>query len=369
MSVTRATAMHTSVIDDAARWNDLVKKFAGCDVRQGFEWTELRRGLGWQPIRLAVFDDGEPLAACAVVARAIPLLGTVLYGSRGPLLREPDPRAAAALVHELRRAGRRVGGVVVRASPALQEGDPELVALQRAGFRALEDDFTAWNTPRCTQVLDLCRPEAELWDGIRPRVREYIRAAPRSGVRIDASEDDRDLARLYPLLAGTARLKGFPIRQRAYYESLFARYRGSGNGLMLVARLGREVIGGLLAVRLGPRVLMLATSARADGIERIRHQVAPALYWAFIQRSRALGCTLADFGPSGVRLVPRETDPGYGVYRFKASFGCRFVVYAPFQDLVLRPGAYRMIRLLERRVLPWARRARTWSGALRPVKG
>jgi hypothetical protein len=53
-----------------------------------------------------------------------------------------------------------------------------------------------------------------------------------------------------------------------------------------------------------------------------------------------------------VQLEPRESDPGYGVYRFKQGFGCETVTFAPFHDLVFRPTLYRLFRLGERGALP-----------------
>jgi lipid II:glycine glycyltransferase (peptidoglycan interpeptide bridge formation enzyme) len=82
--------------------------------------------------------------------------------------------------------------------------------------------------------------------------------------------------------------------------------------------------------------------------------VAPAITWEFVRRARLAGCEVADLGGSGVQLPPSEADHGWGVYHFKTGLGCTLETFVPFRDLVLRPNAYKALRLLESRVLPQA---------------
>lgn len=346
-------------VHDRERWNSIVEALDG-DVRQGFEWGELRRRAGWQPVRIAVQDGDEPVAACALLVRSVPALGSVLYASRGPLFGEGYPDASGLLVAEIRRLAQRLRAIVLRASPDIAAREQtRLGPLVRPGFRPIDDDFTAWNTPRVSQTLDLRSGEEALWHGVRRRFREYIRAAPRRGVKVAAEEDERALEGLYELLVNVARLKHYPIRGLGYYRALFREYRATGRVTLLVARVGGAMAGGLLAIRLGRRSSMLYTSVRSEVGLTVKHHLAPALYWEYIRRATAEGCHLADFGPSGVELEPREADPGYGVYRFKHGFGCVTRTYAPFHDLVFRPALYRLFRLGERGALPvlWRLRA------------
>lgn len=339
-------------VEDRERWNAVVEALEA-DVRQGFEWGELRRRAGWLPVRIAVVSNDVPVAACALATRSLPGLGSVLYASRGPLVLPGCPEAARPLIEEIRRVARRLRAILIRVSPDVRAGEQTtLTPLARLGFRPLPDDFTAWNTPRVSQVLDLRPREEVLWQSVRRRFREYVRAAPRRGVVVASEDDERSLDDLYDLLVNVARLKNYPIRGLGYYRALFREYRAAGRVMLLVARVERVLAGGLLAIRLGRHSSMLYTSVRSEVGQTVKHHIAPALYWEYIRRARADGCEIADFGPSGVQLEPQETDPGYGVYRFKQGFGCVTATYAPFQDLVLRPALYRLFRLGERGALP-----------------
>ncbi len=344
--------MHVEEITDRKAWNDRVTSLPDYDLKQGWEWGELRRGLGWEPRRLAVMADGECRAAALVQVARVRGVGALLYTPRAPLFRPDDRAALARLLDAVRAVARDTRAVVLRASPRVLRG-PVLAPLVAHGFRPLPDTSTIWNSPRYTQTLDLTPPEDVLWRGVRRRQREYVGAARRKGLVVEPSSDPADLAPFHELLGNVARRKAFPLRPLAYFHEIFRLYEASGALAFLVARWERRVVGGMLGVVLGRETTMLYTSVRSEETPTLNHHVSPALYWEYLRRARAAGCVLADFGPSGVELTPRETDSGWGVYRFKQAFGFRFEVFGPYYDLVFRPAAYRALRLTEARVGPW----------------
>jgi peptidoglycan pentaglycine glycine transferase (the first glycine) len=339
-------------VTDAKRWNDWITRFPEYDFKQGYEWGELRRSLGWTPHRLAVLDGGECRAATLVQVARARGLGAVMYAPRGPLFRRDDLPALDRLVDAVRGLGRRTGAIVLRASPRAPR-DRLVAPLLERRFRVLPDRSTIWNSPRYTQTLDLSPPEDAIWRGVRRRVREYVGAARRKGLVIEASSDVADLGPFHTLLGNVARRKKFPLRPLAYFEDMMRLYQPGGHLLFLVARWQGRMVGGILGTILGRRTLMMYTSVRSDEAPTLAHHVSPALYWEYLRRAKAAGCDLADFGPSGVELDPRDTDNGWGVYKFKEAFGFRFEVFGPYYDLVLRPALYPALRAAETRVGPW----------------
>lgn len=349
MSAT-ADALVCRRVIDRAEWNGVVERFPAYDVRQGFEWGALRDEHGWPPTRLAVYRGDECLAACAVLTRAVPGLGAVIYAPRGPLFRTDEPEALDRLLAAMRHLGRERGAILVRMSPGVRMDDAACLASH--GLVSLPEPWTTWNTPRYVQVLDLGPDDKALLGGMRRRMREYIAAAPRRGLVVEATSRDEDVRAFHALMVNVGRIKGFPVRDIGYYRSLMRHYGAAGACMLLIARTGDAIVGGLLSVRFGRRAYLLYTSVRGNAADAVRHHVAPAISWEFVRRARAEGCELADFGGSGVQLPPRETDAGWGVYRFKAGLGCRLETFVPFHDLVLRPTLYRAFRKLETKVLP-----------------
>ena len=354
-------------IHNAEQWDRIVQSFQTYDVKQGFAWGELRGEHGWTPARIAVFRRGDPVAACAILLRSLSTIGSVIDAPSGPLYRADDAAGLTRLLDEILAVATRARGVFVRLSPGVTTDDVAMTApLDRFGLVTLDEPWTTWNPPRRVQVLDLRPDEATLLGGIRRRVREYIAAATRKGVHVEASDRDEDVDAFHALMLNVGRLKRFPVRDLPYYQALVRRYRAEGAVTMLVARAGNAFVGGLLAIRFGRRAYLLYTSVRSTTPDALKHHVAPAIVWEFIRRAKGMGCDLADFGGTGVDVPPQPSDDGYGVYHFKAGFGCRLENFVPFHDLVLRPGAYRLMRLAEARLLPHMWTLASWAPSAGP---
>lgn len=338
-------------VTDAKEWNGLVRELPGADFRQGWEWGELRARSGWSATRLAVFEDMTCLAACSTLTRDLPVVGPVMYAPRGPIGRSDHPEALDRLVAAVVADARRRCAIALRISPPLGHGHVE-AALARAGFLALAEDSTTWNTPRQTQAVDLTPDETTLLRAMRRRFREHVSSAPRRGLVVEPSVNDDDLRAFHTLLIATGRLKGIPVRDLAYYRAILELYAETRSALMLIARLGGRVVGGVLSVRFGDQMTMLHTSVRSGVTEAVRHGVAPLMFWELMRRAKRDGCVRLDLGGSGVKLPPQDTDLGWGVYRFKAGLGAHLDAGPPYRDLALAPARYRLLRMAERRMLP-----------------
>src|SRR5881398_383983 len=85
------------VIEDRDVWNAFITALPIADLRQSYEWGEIRRRQGWTPLRLAAVDRGKGIAGLAVVTRWLPGLGVVAYAPRGPMLDPDDSHGWEAL--------------------------------------------------------------------------------------------------------------------------------------------------------------------------------------------------------------------------------------------------------------------------------
>ena len=100
-----------------------------------------------------------------------------------------------ALTDELRRVGRANRLAHVLVDPEVEEGDPLIRHLAAAGWTK----SPGVQTPR-SRLVDLARPEEELWADLRSKWRQYVNKARRAGVTIedvgDAGLDDFYLTNL-----------------------------------------------------------------------------------------------------------------------------------------------------------------------------
>lgn len=342
-------------------WNALVVTLPHYDVRQGFEWGEVRRTQGWVPHRLAVAEGGQCLGAISILIKRLTLLRrTILDASGGPLLADPgDTETLRTLLEAVRVVAAETGTVFLRVSPAARDDHPLLRGtLVAAGFNHLPEDWTTWNSPRIVMTMSLQHSEQELSRRLRRRHREYIFSAPRRGVTVRPAVSLEDGWEFHKSLGAVGRRKGLPVRGRPYFDRLWREYIRPGHGVLLLAEYQGQPAGGLLGVRLGRKASMLYVTF-SDRIGGGNLHQAPLLYWEFIRWAKRSGCDVVDWGGIGTNLPPREDDPGFGLYQFKRGFNSSLEYLTGYYDLPFRRRDYRAFRLVERLLfaVAWSLRA------------
>ena len=348
---------HVVEITDREHWNGLVLGRPHYELEQGWEWGEVQRDSGWIPHRYAAFAGSACVGLASVASRRIPGLPySVLDTCRGPLVDWDDDGAWRGVLGAIRHLADRERAIVLRVSPGIPHDNVAFRdALARHGCRPLADEWTTWSPARAVVTLRLDADEEMLRRRCRKSVRNEIAAAQRREVSVRAAHDRADLVAFHRLMVTAGRQKGYPVRPLSRLEALWRAYVVGGNGVLLLAEYQGALVGGLLGTRMGHRAYLQCTAvARTE--ERIYQ--GPLVYWEFIRWAKAAGCVHLDWGGSGTRFPPRETDQGYGLYQFKMGFGSELHYCSPYHDLVFRPGLYRLGRGLEKWALPKAWRLR-----------
>jgi lipid II:glycine glycyltransferase (peptidoglycan interpeptide bridge formation enzyme) len=127
---------------EPAAWDALAVRSDLGEAFQSHAWGELKRSLGWTPLRYVVESGGRQVAAVFVQERPLlrrlpgPLGRLRLhYAPRGPVLLEATPEAALAALAGIERLARARRAITVTLDPAWQEGSDLAATLKRAGFR------------------------------------------------------------------------------------------------------------------------------------------------------------------------------------------------------------------------------------------
>jgi lipid II:glycine glycyltransferase (peptidoglycan interpeptide bridge formation enzyme) len=343
-------------------WNELVLALGDPDLRQGFEWGELRRHVEGRPLRYAVYEGAMPVAAiAATVWRSFGSPVSLLYASRGPVLGRASELAWRGLLDAARDMARQTRAVCLRCSPGVAADDEGLAAaLVRRGFVRLPDEWTLWNAPRVVMALDLRPDEAELRRAMRDSTRRSLTRVQANGGRVDRHTSEAAVARLHRLLVAAGRRKGYPVRDLDFFQALRRQYLGDDRGYLALACHEDRVLAGVLAVRFGRRAHLLYAAIDGESEPARRLRAGTAVHWALIRWAKAAGCETLDWGASGTGFPPRPGGKGYGIYEFKRGFGCSITQLSGYYDLVFRPGLYRAFRWMETRCAPalWRLRAR-----------
>lgn len=346
--------MRARVADDADRdrFNSFVAGSPLADVLQSWEWGEVKRRSGWEPVRLLVEDSGRPRAACSLL-RARPARGVppLLYAPRGPVFDAADPDALVAVVRAAR--GRAEGAFLLKCDPPLEAGSPGAETLGRAGFRPVRGSGFGGVQPRAVMVLDLEPDLDKIFEGFKPKWRYNVRLAERRGVSVrDATR--ADLPAFHGLLLETARRDRFVVRGRAYFETLWEVLEPPGMLRAFLAELAGRPVAGILLLCMGERATYTYGASSGEHRNAMPNHL---LQWHAIRWARERGYRVYDFrGVSPVR-DGRPLEPHLaGLNRFKEGFGARYVEYAGEFDLPLRPAWYALWRAAAPRAMALRKR-------------
>ena len=325
-------------------WDPLVAS-AGGHVLQSWAWGELKARFGWRVQRLAVGG-----AAGQVLYRSLPGgLGSIAYVPKGPLA---DYASAASLqpwLAALQPVARQQRAICLKIEPDLED-EPALAGqLQALGFRPSPQGVQ----PRRTLLVDLTGDPEEVLGRMKQKTRYNIRLAGRREVTVRRGSEE-DLPAFYRLMEATGRRDGFAIHSQAYYETAHRLFVPPGQGCLLLAEYGGQLLAGLVAFAPGgaaPGGTACYMYGASSDEERNRMPTY-LLQWEAMLWAREQGCHAYDlWGVPDEEEATLEAeftqrnDGLWGVYRFKRGFGGRLVRTAGAWDLVYAPLRYRLYTL------------------------
>jgi len=345
-------------ITDGAVWDAALLALPNPHILQSWAWGETKAQTGWSAQRLLWQDDNRPLAAAALLTRRLhprlPL--TVAYVPKGPLLDWSDAGLVATVLDYLEKATRRARSIFIKLDPDVQvdtsPGPAIVAALTRRGWRFSAEQIQYRNTV----ISDLTVDEAKLLAGMKSKWRYNIRLAGRRGVVVREGVA-ADLPVFYAMYAETGRRDGFLVRPYSYYKLIWERFLAGGLAHLLLAEVEGQAVAGLILFRFGATAWYFYGASTAQARSLMPNH---ALQWAAMRWARAVGCTRYDWW--GAPDVLDESDPMWGVYRFKMGFGGEFVPHIGAWDYPASQPLYRLYRVAMPRLLGLARRKHRATG-------
>ncbi len=301
-------------ISHSTVWNDALRHFESPHVLQSWEWGDFKSRWGWSAQRWALMgDDGLPCALVQVLRRQIGPL-CALYAPKGPVT-AADPLCYNKVLAWLEHRARAQRAVWVKL-----DGDPWSPAFGLSQARDMLRRRAWFFSPsqvqfRNTAHTDLRGSDDELLARMKPKWRYNIRLAERRGVVVRIAQPS-DEALLYRMYAETGARDGFIIREQPYYADAWRAMHATG----FIAERDGEALAGLVLFTFADRAWYFYGMSRSHGREHMPNHL---LQWAAMRWARDHGCRVYDWWGAPERLD--ESDPMWGVYRFKEGFGAQFV--------------------------------------------
>jgi peptidoglycan pentaglycine glycine transferase (the first glycine) len=358
-------------IDSAAAWQSTLSAVPNAHPLQSWAWGEFKSRWGWsaQALRIQVNEEQPQWvqAAALVLKRQVPRLPfSILYVPKGPLLDYNNSRLRRVVLAQLEQLARRHKAIFIKIDPdvvrswGLEAERPSPVGavvmrdLQNRGWRFSADQVQFRNTV----TLDLERPAEELLAAMKQKTRYNIRLAERKGVRVRLGTPG-DFATIVTMYADTAARDNFTIRPPDYYLDAWQTLYEAGLAQPLLAEYAGEAVAAVVLVHYGRRVIYMYGASSEKERQRMPNYL---LQWEAIRWAQAQGAAVYDFWGAPNEFV--ESDPLWGVWRFKAGYNGQVVRYIGAWDYPARPLWYWLYTVVMPRYLDFLRGQREGNGQL-----
>jgi peptidoglycan pentaglycine glycine transferase (the first glycine) len=304
-------------------WNEALLNLPYNHVLQSYEWGQFKARYGWTPLRLLFEEDGLVRAAASILRRRFPHLLPlcVMYVPKGPALDYSDDELLKRVLATLQDVARHHRAIFVKIDPdvCLEDHSPTaaqvITALESHGWQLSSEQVQFRNTV----LVDLTREEDDLLKAMKSKTRYNVRLAERQGVKVRLG-DLADLPLFYEMYVETSSRDEFIIRPFVYYRHAWQAFIEANLAQLFIAEYEGRPLAGLILFRFGSKVWYMYGASRD-----LHRNLMPnhLLQWEAIRWAKAQGCTVYDLW--GAPDVPDESDPLWGVYRFKEGFGGQFV--------------------------------------------
>ena len=326
---------------DSSVWDRLVASDPRGHLLQTFAWGELKGSFGWEPVRVAVEQDGALVAGAQVLYRRLGPL-SVGYIPKGPVLLRGEPQVAQALWQAVHEQSQRRRALFLKIEPERRDDDERYLAqLRDWGFAPSQETIQ----PRRTIVVSLSEDEDTILGRMKSKWRYNIRLSVRKGIEVrEGSLADVDT--FYRLMITTGQRDAFAVHSPAYYRQAFRLFAQDDRVCLLLACLEGEPIAGLMAYAFGGQSwYMYGASANKERSRMPNH----ALQWRAMRWAKGKGCCQYDLWGVTDQEDGSSNRALAGVERFKRGFGGQIVRYLGAYDHVY----HKVLFSLARRVWAW----------------
>ena len=359
------------------QWNSAIARFPGTHILQTWEWGKVKSAFGWQPHFMLWYGEADQTkltinhfperlkhkelkAAALTLQRNIRIGGFaqkmgVIYVPKGPLLNWSDASLRQHVLQDLREFSQKHSAIFIKIDPDLeigngipgssgsgetQLGSSILDELKASGWQFSDEQIQFRNTV----LINLELSESELLANMKQKTRYNINLAMRKGVTIRTGTP-ADFDMLFRMYAETSVRDGFVIRNDAYYREVWSTFMANQPTMFadqpiaeaLVAEVDGSPVAGAIIFRFARKAWYLYGMSSMSHRDKMPNYL---LQWEAIKRFKAAGCTTYDLWGAPDEFI--ESDPLWGVYRFKEGLGGTVHRFLGAWDLPTNRMLYRL---------------------------
>jgi lipid II:glycine glycyltransferase (peptidoglycan interpeptide bridge formation enzyme) len=340
--------MDIKTISEKKTWAEFLAEEKPHTFLQSWEWGKFQERQGNKIWRFGTFD-GTQCTGVALIIKVAARRGTFLFCPHGPIFKKQWKGSESRdffphLVSHLAELAKKEGAGFIRFSPLCDDTEENRRMFGALRFRPAPIHLMH---PESALMVDLARPEEEIFSGFRKQTKTAIRQAAALGGGVMEKKSAEDLAAFYKLYEVTTERHGFVPFSREYLAQEFEAFSPGGVSLFFSRFRGEVLAAAFIVCANGS--MFYHHGASAPGGSKI--PVGHLLQWEIIREAKKRGFlwyNLWGVAPEGVK-----NHPWAGLTVFKRGFGGVKETYLHAQDFVVRPVSYRVTFLIEKARKIW----------------
>ncbi len=315
------------------RQKDTLNKFVlenGGSFLQSFDWGNFQEKAGKKVFGLQVLENKSLVATAQIIKNSL-VFGSYFYVPYGPvfkngLSKEQKSTLFTAIINKIKELAKQEKCFFVEIEP-LEELVATSFVNKSTPARRIQ--------PKKTLVLDIEKPEDELFKNFSRTTKYNIRLAEKKGVKIKRqkgySED------FFSLMQQTKDRQDFGIHSQEYYKKMLELELGSLKSEIFFAECDNKIICATLMIFFGDT----ATTLHAGSDYKYRQIKGPNLLeWEIITSAKREGFKKIDFWGVDEKKWP-------GLTAFKKGFGGVEVDYPLGTDIVFNKFLYFLYKIIK----------------------
>ncbi len=321
---------------DTLKYKEFLQSNPKGHFMQSPQWAKVKSF--WKNEVVTVEDEnGKIKGSMSLLIRKVPGLPfTMMYSPRGPVCDSHDEDTMRKLLEKCRLLAKKNRSYALKMDPDIEVEDKEFEAIAlRLGFKVSRGlkNYEGIQ-PRFVFRLDLRgKSEEQLMADFHQKVRYNIRLAERKGVTVKVGTRE-DVGVFYKMIVETGIRDNFVVRSKEYYEKVFDCF-SPDHIRVFIAYYENEPIAGTIAILYGNKCWYLYGASINEHRNLMPNYL---LQWNMIKHALESGCDIYDF--RGVPGNIDESNPMYGLYKFKVGFKGKFTEFIGMLDYVFNPVVY-----------------------------
>ncbi|MBQ2841587.1 MAG: peptidoglycan bridge formation glycyltransferase FemA/FemB family protein [Clostridia bacterium] len=332
--------MKTQIIDinSAAEFDSFVESHENGHFLQTSLWARVKDDWKWFGI-ICRDDNDRITGTMGVLLRKISKLPYhMMYAPRGPVCDFNDKATFSALVEAAKHEGKKYNAYELKIDkdvPVDNEEYRKIALSQGFNFKEKTINFEDFQCRYVIRIHINGRTEDEIFAAFHSDHRRKIRIAIKNNVEIKIHGSEKaDI--FYSLMKETCERDGFELRSAAYFAKILDAFGDKAR--LYLAYYEGEPIAGAISVLWGDKVWYFYGASSNSNRKVMPNYL---MQWEMIKWAIEEGCRIYDF--RGVAGVIDESNPLFGLYRFKHRFDGDYVEFMGEMDLITKPTAAKIV--------------------------